>query len=176
MLGETLTGVVGGLASQPVSALTMVVGLVAVVVGFGAWWTYFDFAGHRCPRPEPVASLQWMFSHLPLTAAIATMGAAMVSLVDHAHDGRTPAATAWVLSAGAAVVLGTTMLIAASLPGLAPRPRAVPATVPRLRRGGRGVRRCRRRPADATDPRSRARSPAQHPLGTRRCPPPGHLT
>ena len=30
------------------------VGLVAVVVGFGAWWTYFDFAGHRSPRPEPV--------------------------------------------------------------------------------------------------------------------------
>jgi MFS-type transporter involved in bile tolerance (Atg22 family) len=43
------------------------------------------------------------------------MGAAMVSLVDHAHDGRTPAATAWVLSAGAAGVLGTTMLVAASL-------------------------------------------------------------
>ena len=29
VLGETLTGVVGGLASQPVSALTMAVGLVA---------------------------------------------------------------------------------------------------------------------------------------------------
>ncbi len=115
VLGETLTGVVGGLAGQPVSVLTMAVGLVAVVVGFGAWWTYFDFAGHRHPRPEPVASLQWMFSHLPLTAAIAAMGAAMVSLVDHAHDGRTPAATAWVLCAGAAVVLSTTMLIAASL-------------------------------------------------------------
>jgi hypothetical protein len=43
------------------------------------------------------------------------MGAAMVSLVDHAHDGRTPAATAWVLCAGAAVVLGAVMLIAASL-------------------------------------------------------------
>ena len=97
VLGETLTGVVGGLAGEPVTALTMVVGLVAVVVGFGAWWTYFDFAGHRCPRPEPVASVQWMFSH-------------------------------------------------------------------------------RRRPASATGPRSRARSPAQHPLGTRRCPPPGHLT
>jgi cobalamin synthase len=44
------------------------------------------------------------------------MGAAMVSLVDHARDGRTPAATAWVLCAGAAVVLGATMLLAASLP------------------------------------------------------------
>ena len=115
VLGETLTGVVGGLASQPVSALTMAVGLVAVVVGFGAWWTYFDFAGNRQPRPEPVPSLQWMYGHLPLTAAVAAMGAAMVSLTSHAHDGRTPAATAWVLCAGAAVVLGATMLVAASL-------------------------------------------------------------
>jgi hypothetical protein len=41
----------------------------------------------------------------------------MVSLIDHAHEGRAPAATAWVLGAGAAVVLGATMLIAASLPG-----------------------------------------------------------
>ena len=115
VLGETLTGVVAGLARGPVSGLTLAVGLVAVVVGFGAWWTYFDFAGHRHPRPEPVASLQRMLSHLPLTAAIAAMGAAMVSLVDHAHDDRTPAATAWLLSGGAAVVLAATMLVAASL-------------------------------------------------------------
>jgi hypothetical protein len=44
------------------------------------------------------------------------MGAAMVSLVEHAHGGRTPAGTAWVLCTGAAGVLGTTMLVAASLP------------------------------------------------------------
>ena len=94
VLGETLTGVVTGLAAQPVSGLTLSVGLVAVVVGFGAWWTYFDLAGHRHPRPERTASLQWMLGHLPLTAAIAAMGAAMVSLVGHAHDARTPAATA----------------------------------------------------------------------------------
>ena len=56
-----------------------------------------------------------LLRHLPLTAAIAAMGAAMVSLVDHAHDGRTPAATAWVLCGGTAVVLGATMLVAASL-------------------------------------------------------------
>ena len=115
VLGETLTGVVAGLAGEPVSALTLATGLAAVVVGFGAWWTYFDFAGHRHPRPEPAAGLQWMFSHLPLTAAIAAMGAAMVSLVHHANDGRTPAATAWLLCAGAAVVLGATMLVAGSL-------------------------------------------------------------
>ena len=115
VLGETLTGVVAGLSSEPVSALTLAVGLVAVVVGFGAWWTYFDFAGQRHPRPERADSLQWILGHLPVTAAIAAMGAAMVSLIDHAHDGRTPAATAWVLSAGAAVVLCATMLLAATL-------------------------------------------------------------
>jgi len=116
VLGETLTGVVAGLSGEPVSGLTLAVGLVAVVVGFGAWWTYFDFAGGRPPRPVRHASMQWVLGHLPLTAAIAAMGASMVSLVDHAHDGRTPAATAWVLSAGAAIVLGSAMLVAASLP------------------------------------------------------------
>ena len=116
MLGETLTGVVAGLSGEPVSGLTLAVGLVAVVVGFGAWWTYFDFAGGRPPRPERHASMQWVLGHLPLTAAIAAMGASMVSLIDHAHDGRTPAPTAWVLSAGAAIVLGSAMLVAASLP------------------------------------------------------------
>lgn len=115
VLGETLTGVVTGLASRPISGLTLSVGLVAVVVGFGAWWTYFDFAGRRPTRPEPTASVQWILSHLPLTAAIAAMGAAMVSLVEHAHDSRTPATTAWVLCTGAAVVLCATMLVSASL-------------------------------------------------------------
>jgi low temperature requirement protein LtrA len=115
VLGETLTGVVAGLSGRPISGLTLAVGLVAVVVGFGAWWTYFDFAGGRHPRPESAATVRWILGHLPLTAAIAAMGAAMVSLVDHAHDGRTPAATAWVLCAGAAVVLCATMLVSASL-------------------------------------------------------------
>jgi low temperature requirement protein LtrA len=140
------------LAALPAEAATLIVsaalverfGLVAVVVGFGAWWTYFDFAGHRDPRPDRPASLQWILSHLPLTAAIAAMGAAMVSLIDHAHDGRTPAATAWVLCAGAAVVLCATMLVAASL---APRPRAVPATRAHLCR--RGLPGRRRRTASA---------------------------
>jgi low temperature requirement protein LtrA len=115
VLGEILTGVVAGLSGQPISALALAVGLTAVVVGFGAWWTYFDFAGGHHPRTQRSASVQWIVGHLPVTAAIAAMGAAMLSLIDHAHDGRTPAATAWVLCAGAAVVLCATMLLAASL-------------------------------------------------------------
>ncbi|MGW3984524.1 low temperature requirement protein A [Streptomyces mirabilis] len=115
VLGETVTGVVDGLAHEPTNALTLAVGLVAVVIGFGAWWTYFDFAGHRRPRPTRASTVQWMLVHMPLTAAVAAMGAAMVGLVEHSHDSRTPTATAWVLSGGAAVVLCATMVLAASL-------------------------------------------------------------
>jgi low temperature requirement protein LtrA len=79
VLGETVSGVVAGLAGEQGNGLTFATGLAAVVVGFGAWWTYFDFAGHRHPRQKPGASLQWILGHLPLTAAIAAMGAAMVS-------------------------------------------------------------------------------------------------
>ncbi|MEU4038532.1 hypothetical protein [Streptomyces collinus] len=43
------------------------------------------------------------------------MGAAIVSLVEHAHDRRTPAATAWVLCAGVAIVLSLTMLLVTGL-------------------------------------------------------------
>lgn len=115
VLGETVTGVVTGLAAEPVDALTTAVGLVAVVAGFGAWWTYFDFAGHREPRRTPSATVQWMLAHLPLTAAVAAMGAAMAGLVEHAHAARTGAATAWVLCGGAAVVLLSTVTVAGSL-------------------------------------------------------------
>jgi low temperature requirement protein LtrA len=115
VLGETLTGVVQGLAGEPISGLTLCVGLIAVVIGFGAWWTYFDFAGRRHLEANPTASVRWILGHLPVTAAIAAMGAAMISLVRHAHDGSTPVGTAWMLCAGVAVVLGATMLIAASL-------------------------------------------------------------
>ncbi|MFK0158162.1 low temperature requirement protein A [Streptomyces sp. NPDC090493] len=115
VLGETVTGVVDGLAGEPTTALSLAVGLVAVVVGFGAWWTYFDFAGHRRPRRTRTVTLRWMLTHLPLTAAVTAMGAAMVGLVEHAHTHRTPAATAWVLCGGVAVVLTGTMLLATGL-------------------------------------------------------------
>ena len=115
VLGETVTGVVAGLAQAPLDALTLAVALTALVVGFGAWWTYFDFAGHRPPRSGRAITLLWILTHLPLTAGIATMGAAMVSLAESAHDSRTPGPTAWTLCVSAAIVLAATALITSTL-------------------------------------------------------------
>ena len=96
-----------------------------------------------------VAQAAHRLADLPLTAAVAAMGAAMVSLVEHAQDGRTPAATASVLGAGAAVVLGATMLLRRD-PALWTATPACTAARLHLHRLRRGLPRPRRRAACAT--------------------------
>jgi hypothetical protein len=57
-----------------------------------------------------------MLSHLPITLSITAAGAAMVSLIRHAHDARTPATTAWLLAcavgAGLLALIYTTRSLA----------------------------------------------------------------
>ena len=109
VLGEVVFGVVDGLSASEHDFKTITTGMVALVIGFGFWWIYFDLVGRRPPRPEGAALANWLVSHLPITLSITAAGAAMVSLVGHAHDSRTPASTAWLLSG--AVALGLLALI-----------------------------------------------------------------
>ncbi|MDR9451047.1 MAG: low temperature requirement protein A [Acidimicrobiia bacterium] len=112
VLGEVVVGVVTGLSEAVLGFRVMATGLIGLGIGFGAWWTYFDFVGRRHPRSD--SGVQWMFSHLPISMGIAAAGAALVSLVEHAGDQRAPAATAWVLTGSIAVVLvGLMMAISA---------------------------------------------------------------
>ncbi len=109
VLGEVVFGVVDGLTSSEGDAKTITTGMVALTIGFGFWWIYFDLVGGRLPRDEGSATVQWLLSHLPITLSITAAGAAMVSLIAHAGDARTPASTAWVLAG--AVTTGLLALI-----------------------------------------------------------------
>jgi low temperature requirement protein LtrA len=115
VLGDTVTGVVSGLTSDPTDARKLVVGLVCVLVGFGAWWTYFDFVGHHPPRNIRTSVVTWLVGHLPIGAAIAAMGATMPVLVTHAREHRTAAAPAWMMCVSAAVVLTFTVVLMITL-------------------------------------------------------------
>jgi low temperature requirement protein LtrA len=105
VLGEVVFGVVDGLSSAERDVTTVVTGMIALVIGFGFWWIYFDLVGRRAPRPDGPPLAKWMVSHLPITLAITAAGAAMVSLISHANDARTPADTAWLLAGAVAVGL-----------------------------------------------------------------------
>ena len=113
VLGEVIFGVVDGLANAERDALTIATGLIALSVGFGFWWSYFDIVGRRLPRAGGPVMVRWLLSHLPITMAIAAAGAAMTSLIVHAHDPVVPAATSWLITG--AVAVGLLMLVVASL-------------------------------------------------------------
>ena len=108
VLGEVVLGVVTGLVAAERDGLTITVALLALWIGFGFWWIYFDLVGRRLPR-NGVALTNWVLSHFPIALSIAAAGAAIVSLIGHVHDARAPDGTAWLL--GGAVALGLLALI-----------------------------------------------------------------
>src|SRR5260370_4126359 len=98
VLGEVVFGVVDGLSQSTHDFTTISTGMIALAVGFGFWWIYFDVVGGKLPKPDGRALANWMLSHFPLTLSIAAAGAGMVSLIEHADDYSTPASTSWLLS------------------------------------------------------------------------------
>ena len=111
VLGEVVVGVVNGMSAVDHSFVTIATGLMALSIGFGFWWNYFDLVGGRTPRNGRVRTA-WMFAHLPLAISVSAAGAGMEGLVEHASDSRTPAATAWLVGgATAGVALSIAVLV-----------------------------------------------------------------
>jgi low temperature requirement protein LtrA len=105
VLGEVVLGVVAGLSAAEPDAKTVSTGMLALWLGFGFWWIYFDLVGGRLPRADGGLLSSWVMSHLPITLSITAAGAGMVSLIGHAHDARTPASTSWLLAGAVATGL-----------------------------------------------------------------------
>ena len=92
VLGEVVVGVVSGISdAEHRDVMTITTGMIGLTIGMGMWWNYFDMLGRRVPGQRGRRLAGWLYSHLPLTMAISASGAAMVSLLEHAGDSRTPA-------------------------------------------------------------------------------------
>lgn len=115
VLGEVVVGVVDGLSEIERDLPSVATGILGLTIGFGFWWTYFDFVGGRLPGHHHARLPQWLYGHLPVTMAIAGAGAAMVSLLEHAGDARAPAAATWLLSSSVAILLLALILIMRTL-------------------------------------------------------------
>jgi low temperature requirement protein LtrA len=115
VLGEVVFGVVNGLSLAFHDVKTIATGMIALLVGFGFWWIYFDVVGGRLPKGDGRALANWILSHHPIALSIAAAGAGMVSLLEHAHDAHAPETTAWLLSGVAAVGLLAMILASRAL-------------------------------------------------------------
>jgi low temperature requirement protein LtrA len=82
VLGESVIGVVSGLADQEAfSVLVAIAAILGIALTFGLWWIYFDFVGRRPPKPNAVSALSWSYLHLFLAIAITATGAGILNVI-----------------------------------------------------------------------------------------------
>jgi low temperature requirement protein LtrA len=113
VLGEPVAAVAHGLSDAAWSSSAVPVALLSFVLAAGLWWSYFDLAGARAKRllyeaggdrSEHSHDL-YVFGHLPLTLALATVGAGIELAVVESGAGEVPSGTRLLLAAGVAVYL-----------------------------------------------------------------------
>lgn len=103
VLGESVAGVVRGVAGQSIRPAAAVAGALGLVVPFTMWWAYFDDLSGAAIARIRVAGQVWLYTHLPLVIGLAATGVGVELAV--AHDPGTPlgGTERWVL-AGAVVL------------------------------------------------------------------------
>jgi len=119
VLGEVVVGVVEGTAEAGHEVghdlISYATGLLALTIGFGLWWLYFDLVGRRLPRDHGPSLGRWFLAHALIGLSIAAAGASLVGLIVQAHDGATSPGTAWLLTGSVAVCLGAIALAITTL-------------------------------------------------------------
>jgi low temperature requirement protein LtrA len=111
VLGEVIVGVVQGVAGQ--HHMNWLVGGTAalgMLIAIGIWWVYFDFVSHRIPINNKIATYGWMYLHLPMTIGIASVGAAVLNVVEQSGE-QLPTEVAWLLEGALAVALVSIALL-----------------------------------------------------------------
>ncbi|WP_394770438.1 low temperature requirement protein A [Lacisediminihabitans sp.] len=81
VLGETVAGVIRGVATAnetaALSVATVVDAALGLAIGFGLWWVYFDFIARRPTRPSFNAALVWVYLHIAMLTGVVVVGVAV---------------------------------------------------------------------------------------------------
>ena len=113
VLGESIAGVAHGLHDAGWGRPAIPVAALSFVLAAALWWSYFDLAGARAKhllneldgkRSEHRHDV-YIFGQLPLTLALATVGAGIELAVVQSGEGEVPTGTRLLLAGGVAVYL-----------------------------------------------------------------------
>jgi low temperature requirement protein LtrA len=113
VLGESVAGIAHGLYDATWTPAAIPVAVLSFVLAAALWWSYFDHAGARAKRLLNEVGGEhsdrrhdvYVFGQLPLTLALATVGAGIELAVVESAEGEVPAGTRLLLAGGVAVYL-----------------------------------------------------------------------
>jgi low temperature requirement protein LtrA len=113
VLGESVAGVAHGLYDASWTPSAIPVAVLSFVLAAALWWSYFDLAGARAKRLlNDVGGKRsnyvhdvYVFGQLPLTLALASIGAGIELAVVESGAGEVPTGTRLLLAGGVALYL-----------------------------------------------------------------------
>jgi inward rectifier potassium channel len=115
VLGESFVEVLGTLGDVGAHRAVAGPGLLALLVTFSLWWLYFDDVAGGRVRDRPLAAWVWLYSHLPLTVALAAAGVAIRLALLADPWGPPEPSFRWLLSGAVALALVSVAMIGATL-------------------------------------------------------------
>jgi low temperature requirement protein LtrA len=132
VLGESIAAVVSGVAHARWSLAHLLTAAGGIGVATAIWWMYFDnHSGAVVRRSAGVRRTWrptvWIYTHLPLAAALAVLGVGLEIAVVGVGDGPMATRERWILVGSAVLALATMALIQVSTsnPASAARTRGV---------------------------------------------------
>jgi low temperature requirement protein LtrA len=113
VLGESVAGIAHGLHSAHWTGPGLLVAALGFALAAALWWSYFDLAGARAKQLLSEVGGErsdhshdvYVFGQLPLTLALATVGAGLELAVVQSGEGEVPTGTRLVLAGGVVVYL-----------------------------------------------------------------------
>jgi low temperature requirement protein LtrA len=113
VLGESVAAVAHGLSDAAWTPSAIPVAVLSFVLAAALWWSYFDLAGARAKRLLNEVGGEhsnyvhdvYVFGQLPLTLALAAIGAGIELAVVESGEGDVPAGTRLLLAGGVALYL-----------------------------------------------------------------------
>ena len=112
VLGESVAGIAHGLYGAKWSLGALPVAVLSFVVAALLWWSYFDLAGARAKRLLNDVGAHshhshdvYVFGQLPLTLALASVGAGVELAIVESAAGEVPTGTRLLLAGGVALYL-----------------------------------------------------------------------
>lgn len=126
VIGEAVVSIVMGIKSGQLHSLSSAAAIMGLIIVFSLWWGYFDGvkgAGTRqlTSKDHVRAYQQWLYTHLPLTMAIASIAVGIRRVMMLPAWRMLPFQEAWILSASIGVcMLSLNTIFLSSYPGRPP--------------------------------------------------------